>query len=76
MGSLGIILKKIQDTVTSMNEEDKRAFSTILRGEKECATIREKEIDRKYGMKLESLILKGTENMGSSHSQIIKVPIS
>ncbi|KAA8546150.1 hypothetical protein F0562_020956 [Nyssa sinensis] len=55
---------------------DKRAFSKILRGEKECATIREKEIDRKYGMKLESLILKGTENMGSSHSQIIKVPIS
>ncbi|KAA8533046.1 hypothetical protein F0562_032837 [Nyssa sinensis] len=46
VGSLGIILKKIQDTVTSMNEEDKRAFSTILGGEKEGATIREKENDR------------------------------
>ncbi|XP_028127538.1 myosin-13 isoform X5 [Camellia sinensis] len=41
--SLGIILQKIQDTVTNMNEEDRRAFSSVLGGQKECTEIKEKE---------------------------------
>ncbi|KAI7996020.1 hypothetical protein LOK49_LG11G01312 [Camellia lanceoleosa] len=41
--SLGIILQKIQDTVTNMNEEDRRAFSSVLGGQKECTEIQEKE---------------------------------
>lgn len=41
--SLGIILQKIQDTVTNMNEEDGRAFSSVLGGQKECTEIKEKE---------------------------------
>ncbi|XP_059658524.1 uncharacterized protein LOC132304832 [Cornus florida] len=43
VGSLGIILRKIQDTVTNMNEEDKRVFSSILEGQTESATTRENE---------------------------------
>ncbi|XP_057494180.1 uncharacterized protein LOC130779530 [Actinidia eriantha] len=44
--SLGIILQKIQNSVTNMNEEDRRAFSSALGGQEECTEIKEKENNR------------------------------
>ncbi|XP_027912110.1 uncharacterized protein LOC114170806 isoform X1 [Vigna unguiculata] len=37
VGSLRLILQRIQDTVTNMNEEDKRLFSSILQQKEEIA---------------------------------------
>uniref|UniRef100_A0A7N2LC13 Uncharacterized protein n=1 Tax=Quercus lobata TaxID=97700 RepID=A0A7N2LC13_QUELO len=39
VGSLGIILQKIQETVTNMNQEDKRVFSSILECQERCNII-------------------------------------
>ncbi|KAM3754374.1 hypothetical protein ACB098_03G159700 [Castanea mollissima] len=36
VGSLGIILQKIQETVTNMNQEDKRDFSSMLECQERC----------------------------------------
>ncbi|XP_065637428.1 uncharacterized protein LOC112012079 [Quercus suber] len=39
VGSLGIILQKIQETVTNMNKEDKRVFSSVLECQERCNII-------------------------------------
>ncbi|KAM0987336.1 hypothetical protein ACFXTH_011469 [Malus domestica] len=46
VGSLGIILRRIQDTVKSMNEEDKGVFSSILEHQGGCNMILTKEDNR------------------------------
>ncbi|GMY26116.1 leucine zipper protein 1 isoform X1 [Fagus crenata] len=46
VGSLSIILQKIQETVTNMNQEDKRVFSSILECEERCDMIMTREDDR------------------------------
>uniref|UniRef100_A0A2N9EC91 Uncharacterized protein n=1 Tax=Fagus sylvatica TaxID=28930 RepID=A0A2N9EC91_FAGSY len=46
VGSLGIILQKIQETVTNMNQEDKRVFSSILECEERCDMIMTREDNR------------------------------
>ncbi|KAL2349329.1 hypothetical protein Fmac_003329 [Flemingia macrophylla] len=43
VGSIRIILQKIQDTVTNMNEEDKRLFSSVLQYKE--AIAKDMEID-------------------------------
>ncbi|KAK9935601.1 hypothetical protein M0R45_022696 [Rubus argutus] len=43
VGSLGMILRKIQDTIRSMNQEDKGVFSSILEHQEGC---KEKEDNR------------------------------
>ncbi|KAL6350492.1 hypothetical protein AAG906_019139 [Vitis piasezkii] len=43
VGCLGIVLQKIQDAVTNMNEKDKRVFSSILEGQEVCAMETTKE---------------------------------
>ncbi|XP_008221757.1 PREDICTED: LOW QUALITY PROTEIN: spindle pole body component 110 [Prunus mume] len=46
VGSLGIILRKIQDTVRSMNEEDKGVISSMLERQGGCNMILTKEDNR------------------------------
>ncbi|RVW22804.1 hypothetical protein CK203_112284 [Vitis vinifera] len=46
VGCLGIVLQKIQDAVTNMNEKDKRVFSSILEGQEVCAMETTKEYSR------------------------------
>ncbi|KAM5566618.1 hypothetical protein ABKV19_014993 [Rosa sericea] len=46
VGSLGTILRKIQDTIRSMNQEDKRVFSSILEHQEGCNMILVKEDNR------------------------------
>ncbi|XP_059447555.1 golgin IMH1 isoform X1 [Corylus avellana] len=45
VGCLSIILQKIQDIVTNMNEEDKRVFSSILECQEGCDIIMGKEVN-------------------------------
>ncbi|BFG16569.1 hypothetical protein CerSpe_028430 [Prunus speciosa] len=46
VGSLGIILRKIQDTIRSMNEEDKGVISSMLERQGGCNMILTKEDNR------------------------------
>ncbi|KAJ7943553.1 golgin IMH1 isoform X1 [Quillaja saponaria] len=46
VGSLRLILQKIQDTVTCMNQEDKRVFSSILQQQEGSDLVMEKENNR------------------------------
>ncbi|XP_057948482.1 uncharacterized protein LOC131144108 [Malania oleifera] len=57
VGSLGIILLKIQETVLSMNEEDKRTFSSILEGQEGIAMVEKKEYNR-----IEDMVQNTREN--------------
>ncbi|XP_041013695.1 myosin-7 isoform X1 [Juglans microcarpa x Juglans regia] len=59
LGTVSIILQKIQDVVTNMHEEDKREFSLILKWQEGCDTV----------MKTED---NGTENL--PQSKIEKFP--
>nr|XP_018622478.1 cingulin isoform X5 [Nicotiana tomentosiformis] len=43
IGSLGIVIKKIQDAVTRMSEEDRRTFTSLMEGQEECLSIRQSE---------------------------------
>lgn len=47
VGGLAIILQKIQETVVSMNEEDKRLFSSLLECQGDCdMAVTKDDIDR------------------------------
>ncbi|XP_059316660.1 uncharacterized protein LOC132067445 isoform X1 [Lycium ferocissimum] len=43
VGSLGIVIKKIQDAVTRMSEEDRETFTSVVEGQDECQSIRQSE---------------------------------
>nr|XP_016477952.1 PREDICTED: uncharacterized protein LOC107799361 isoform X3 [Nicotiana tabacum] len=43
VGSLGIFIKRIQDAVTRMGEEDRKTFTSLMEGQEECLSIRQNE---------------------------------
>ncbi|KAK4376762.1 hypothetical protein RND71_003058 [Anisodus tanguticus] len=43
VGSLGIAIKKIQNAVTRMSEEDRKTFTSLVKGQEECQLIRQSE---------------------------------
>ncbi|KAK4358168.1 hypothetical protein RND71_023778 [Anisodus tanguticus] len=43
IGSLGIVIKKIQDAVTPMSEEDRKTFTSLVEGQEEWQSIRQSE---------------------------------
>ncbi|XP_019246907.1 PREDICTED: cingulin isoform X4 [Nicotiana attenuata] len=43
VGSLGIFIKRIQDAVTRMGEEDRKTFTSLMEGQEECLSIRQSE---------------------------------
>ncbi|CAN4124343.1 unnamed protein product [Withania somnifera] len=43
VGSLGIVMKKIQDAVNRMNEEDKKTFTSLVEHQEECLSVRQNE---------------------------------
>ncbi|KAJ8547834.1 hypothetical protein K7X08_021070 [Anisodus acutangulus] len=43
VGSLGIVIKKIQDAVTPMSDEDRKTFTSLVEGQEEWQSIRQSE---------------------------------
>ncbi|KAM3358849.1 cingulin [Capsicum galapagoense] len=43
VGNLGIVMKKIQDAVSGMSEEDRKTFTSLVEGQKECLSVSQSE---------------------------------
>ncbi|XP_050374878.1 uncharacterized protein LOC126792510 [Argentina anserina] len=65
VGTLGTILRKIQDTIRSMNQEDKRVFSSILEHQEGCKMILAKDDYR-----IEDAIQESMEKAQEKHPRV------
>ncbi|PHT34069.1 hypothetical protein CQW23_25869 [Capsicum baccatum] len=43
VGNLGIVMKKIQDAVSGMSEEDRKTFTSLVEGQEECLSVSQSE---------------------------------